>query len=289
MSTPAAFDYAGMVQRNLGFLSESEQARLRDAGVFVCGVGGMGGACIASLARAGCENLCFADFDTFELSNLNRQVFAFIDNLGAGKTDEVRRQLLKINPEARLAVRDANWVDELDSILSEYRIVVNGMDDIRAGIRLYRKAREHGATVIDAYSAPLPSVTVVRPDDPRPETRLGFPTVGVSWHDLTDDVLNECRLREVEYVMVHSSSVHHVDMTIAADVIAGRRPRMAFAPMVIMCFEVVKLVTGRSTANYRGYFFNPWTGRVERPRPAWRAWPLRWLVRRRLEQLTRGF
>jgi hypothetical protein len=42
----------------------------------------------------------------------------------------------------------------------------------------------HGATVIDAYTSPLPSVTVVRPADPRPEVRLGFPTVGAEWKSL---------------------------------------------------------------------------------------------------------
>jgi tRNA A37 threonylcarbamoyladenosine dehydratase len=100
MSEPAPFLYDEMTTRNAGFLTPAEQRTLHDARVFVCGVGGMGGAALQSLVRAGVGHFTLADMDVFETSNLNRQLFA-------------------------------------------------------------RKAREHGAMVIDAYTAPLPSVTVV--------------------------------------------------------------------------------------------------------------------------------
>ena len=45
------FSYAEMTTRDIGFISQAEQDRLRDATVFVCGTGGMGGACIMALAR----------------------------------------------------------------------------------------------------------------------------------------------------------------------------------------------------------------------------------------------
>ncbi|MEO0829496.1 MAG: ThiF family adenylyltransferase, partial [Pseudomonadota bacterium] len=38
------FSYAEMTTRNIGFVTEAEQAKLREATVFVCGTGGMGGA-----------------------------------------------------------------------------------------------------------------------------------------------------------------------------------------------------------------------------------------------------
>jgi molybdopterin-synthase adenylyltransferase len=69
---------------------------------------------------------------------------------------------------------------------------------------------------------------------------------------------------------------------------------MSFAPMVIttgnlMAFEVVKLLLGRRpVADCRGYFFNPWSMRIERPRPALLAAPRRFLVRRFLAKMMRG-
>ena len=71
-----AFSYSEFITRNIGFVTAAEQERLRTARVFVCGAGGMGGACLQALVRAGVGAFGVADIDVFELSNLNRQVFA---------------------------------------------------------------------------------------------------------------------------------------------------------------------------------------------------------------------
>jgi len=287
-----AFSYDEMVGRNAGFLTDREQERLRAGGVFVCGVGGMGGAAVQSLARAGVGSLALADTDHFEVSNLNRQVFATLDTVGERKVEATARALAAVNPELRLTTFDAGWVDRLDEILPRFPLVVNGMDDARAGIALYRKARDHGATVIDAYTSPLPSVTVVRPADPRPETRLGFPTVGTDWRALTAEQLDGCKVAEALYVLVHSSSARHIDLDVAAAMLAGRRPRPSFAPMVIatgtlMAFEALKVLLGRpSGVDHRGVFLDPWAMRVERPRPAPVAWVMGKLARRVLRRLA---
>ena len=265
-----------MVERNLGFVTRDEQARIRATPVFVCGVGGMGGACVQSLVRAGAMRLGLADIDRFEHSNLNRQVFASLTTLGLDKLEATRQQLRDVNPSLEPEVWGAEWIERLDEILPRYGIVVNAMDDLGAGILLYRKAREHGATVVDAYTSPLPSITRVGPRDPRPEERLGFPTAGRDPRKLSAETKDACRIREMEYVMIHSSSAKYVDLDLAGEFVAGRRARPSLAPMVIttgnlMCFEVLSLILGRpSGTDCRGYFYNPWRGRIERPRP----WPV---------------
>ncbi len=286
-----AFRYADFIGRNAGFVSEAEQERLRNASVLVCGVGGMGGAAVQSLARAGVGNLVIADMDHFEVSNLNRQVFATLDTVGQAKTHATAAAVASVNPEARITIHGADWVDHLDDILSRERVVINGMDDVTAGIRLYRKAREHGATVIDAYTSPLPSVTVVRPADPRPEERLRFPTRDRDWRSIAASDLDQCKLAEAIYVMVHSTSAKHIDLTVAMEMLAGKRSRPSFAPMVIatgtlMAFEALKLLLGRpSGVDYRGVFLNPWTMRSEHPKPAPVAWMLERVARRYVRKL----
>jgi hypothetical protein len=173
-------------------------------------------------------------------------------------------------------------------------VLVNGMDDIAAGVQLYREAKRAGATVIDAYMSPLPSVIVVRPNDPRPEERLGFPTLGKDWRAIDEADKRAAMLCEVEHVMLHSRSRHHVDLAIAAEVAAGRRSRMSFAPMVIttgmmMAYEAIALVLGKTSGtDCRGWFFNPHRPAVERPWPAPIAALLRPLVRRALRQMMAG-
>ena len=263
--------YAEMTARNAGFLTERDQRVLHAASVFVCGVGGMGGAAAHALARAGVGRLTLADADCFEASNLNRQTFAFLDTLGVPKTEATRDVLLRINPELRVESLGAEWEGRLDQILPRHRVVVNGMDDVRAGIALYRGAREHGVAVVDAYTSPHPSVTLVRAGDPRPEERLGFPTVGVPTEELTDEQLRAAFLIEVAYASRVSSGISRLAPDVVEEILSGRRPRSSFAPTVIlagslMAFEAIGCVLGwESGAGYEGYFIDPWSGRIERP------------------------
>ena len=288
------FDYAEMTKRNIGFVTEDEQRRLRAGRVFVCGAGGMGGACLQSLARAGVGAFEIADLDSFEVSNLNRQVFSSISDVGQSKLQVTARCLREIHPDVDLTLHGAEWVSRLDEILPRCRVVVNGMDDIAAGIRLYRAACAHGTTVIDAYSSTLPSVFVVRPGDPRPEERLSYPTVGIAPEDFTSEMLAACRLAEIEYVFVHSSTAETIDMAIAGEIVAGKRARISFAPMVIttgnlMAYEALGAVCGRPAgADCRGWFLNPYRGRVERPRSAVVAALRRAMVRRLLGGMGDG-
>lgn len=271
MEDVMAFDYAEFTTRNLGFVTETEQTALRDGAVFVAGVGGMGGACFLALVRAGVGRFAVCDIDVFETSNMNRQVFAFTDTVGQDKAEVACAAARRINPEVEIERLGADWIDQVADLAARYPVIVNGTDDIAAGIALYRAAKAAGATVIDAYASPLPSVIVVRPSDPRPEERLGYPTRGKALDAIPPEDLRASFMKELEYVMVHSSSARHVDLDAAAALAAGTAKRMSFAPMVIstgclMAYEALWLLMGRrSKTDCRGWFLNAFAGRTERP------------------------
>lgn len=266
-----AFSYAEMTTRNRGFVTEVEQASLREARIFIPGVGGMGGAAFMALVRAGVGKFVIADIDTFEVSNLNRQLFCRADTIGEHKARAAARLALEINPELEIEVLEGEWTAQLDAILPRVAVVINGMDDAAAGAHLYRRCKVHGRTLIDAYASPLPSVTVVRPEDPRLEERLGYPTLGVPWTEITRDMAVECLMKEIEYVLVNSSSHKYVDLDVAAEVAAGKRSRFSFSTMVtmsgtLMAEEAVRTVLGRpGGSDCRGYFLNAHAMKIERP------------------------
>ncbi|MEN8374232.1 MAG: ThiF family adenylyltransferase [Gemmatimonadota bacterium] len=265
------FDYSVMTERNAGFVTAEGQRRLRAGAVFVCGVGGMGGAALIALVRAGVGNVAITDPDRFELSNLNRQLLATLDTVGKQKALVARDHVHLLNPEARVATWGDDWVDRLDEILPAYPLVVNGMDDVRAAIQLYRKAREHRVAVIDAYTAPMPSLIRVGPDDPRPEERLDFPSLGRDPATLSAREIAECARREIEFVITHTSALAHFDARVAVEVLDGLRARPSFAPVVLtagqlMAGEALSCLLGRPTStDHRGWFLDPWNGRIERP------------------------
>ena len=263
------FSYEEFTTRNLGFVSADEQAKLRSARVFIPGVGGMGGSAIFCLARCGIERFLFADMDEFEVSNLNRQMGAFLDTVGRFKAEVTGELLHKINPAISCQIYGAEWVEQIPQILDQVDLVINGCDDVKATLALMREAAKARVTVIDAFGSPLPNVYVVSPDDPRPEELFGYPSLGLSLEEITPDIAGGCFQKEVEYVLSHSSSANHIDMEMAMEVAAGQRKRMSFAPMVwttgcLMAYEAVRILLDRPGGpGPRGRFFNPWDWTIE--------------------------
>lgn len=294
MEDVTPFDYAEFTTRNLGFVTEAEQAALRAGAVFVAGVGGMGGACFLALVRAGVGRFAVCDIDVFETSNLNRQVFAFADTLGRDKAEAACEAARRINPDVLIERLGPEWLDRVSDLAARYPVIVNGTDDIAAGVALYRAARAAGATVVDAYASPLPSVIVVRPFDPRPEERLRYPTRGRALNSIRPEHLQASFMKELEYVMTHSSSARHVDLEAAAALAAGTAKRMSFAPMVIstgclMAYEALWLLMGRQSAtDCRGWFLNAFAGRTERPLWGPFAWIKGLVVRAFMARLLNG-
>lgn len=85
-------------EKNCGsFITEEHQNILLTKTFAVIGVGGNGGYIAEFLARQGCKKLILIDFDNFEASNLNRQVFCNEENLGLNKVEQAVQQLQKIN------------------------------------------------------------------------------------------------------------------------------------------------------------------------------------------------
>lgn len=286
-----AFSYAEFTNRNIGFVTQAEQERLRQAKVFVCGTGGMGGAALMALARAGIGHFIIADLDGFEISNINRQVFAFTDTVGQHKAEASAEIIARINPEAKVEVMKADWPNAIDRIVGEVQVVINGTDDLVASLQLYRTARSAGLPVIDAYASPLPSVYVTKPGEPTPEERLGYPTVGKALAAITTVDRAAAFQAEAIHVLVHSSSRHHIDLDLAGEVAAGKRSRMSFAPMVIstgmlMAYEAIALILDKRTGtDCRGWFFNPYRPAVERPRSKLVERLMKPIVRRFLERM----
>lgn len=282
------FIYEEFTTRNLGFVSEAEQKTLGGACVFVCGTGGMGGSAIMTLIRAGVGKLILADLDTFEVSNLNRQLFATLDTIDQDKAQATRDQCLRINPEAQIEVLGADWTKDVDRLVSSSDVVINGTDDLSASLLLYRTAKKHNRSVIDAYASPLPSVYVTAPKSPMPEEWLGFPTIGTEWDAITAQMRSDAVMAEATHVMLHSSSRHHIDLDLAGEMVAGTRNRMSFAPMVmmagtLMAGEALNIILKRpSGTDHRGWFLNTHSGKIERPKNPLITMVMKPLVRRAL-------
>lgn len=285
------FSYDELTNRNIGFVTHEEQQALKNATVFICGNGGMGGACVMGLVRAGIGNLILADLDGFEISNMNRQLFAYMHTVDKHKSDATKEICLTINPEMNITVYHADWANYVEEIITKADIIVNGTDDLGASLLLYRTAKAKGKTVIDAYASPLPSIYVTKAGNPMPEERLKYPTIETPWNELSDDQRSQAFMCEAEHVILHSSSRKYINLDLAGEVASGKRSRMSFAPMVIstgmlMSYEVIASILKKPQgADYQGWFFNPYDAKIEKPKNPIFTIILRPIVRRFLTKI----
>ena len=168
MSTDTRFAYAEAFDRNVGWLTEAEQAALRGKRVAIAGCGGVGGAHLLALARLGIGAFNLADMDVFELANFNRQVGATMATLGRPKVEVMAEMAREINPELDLRIFEEGVQDEtVAAFLDDADLFVDGFDFHAIAIRrrVFAAARARGIPAMTAGPIGLGAAFVIfRPD-----------------------------------------------------------------------------------------------------------------------------
>lgn len=150
------FDYERAFSRNIGWVTPAEQAKLRQSRVAIAGLGGVGGAHLLTLSRLGLANFNIADFDDFDVHNMNRQAGAFMPFMGQPKIDTVGKLARDINPETELRLFPQGVTPEnVDDFLKDVDVYVDGLDFFALPARrmVFAKCREKGIPALTA--APL--------------------------------------------------------------------------------------------------------------------------------------
>ena len=150
------FDYAAAYSRNIGWVTLAEQQTLRKARIAIAGLGGVGGAHLLTLIRLGMANFNIADFDDFDVHNINRQAGASMPHMGQPKIDTMARLAQDINPETDLRLFPQGvQPDNVDEFLRDVDVYVDGLDFFALPARrmVFAKCHEKGIPVLTA--APL--------------------------------------------------------------------------------------------------------------------------------------
>lgn len=123
------FDYSSAFDRNIGWVTEAEQQRLRRCKVAIAGLGGVGGNHLLTLARLGIGSFNLADFDEFSIANFNRQAGAVISTLGASKLSVMEVMARDIQPDMQLGLfPDGVNLENLDDFLQGVDLYVDSLD-----------------------------------------------------------------------------------------------------------------------------------------------------------------
>ncbi|MCQ2564546.1 MAG: ThiF family adenylyltransferase [Clostridia bacterium] len=136
-------------------LDEKQIKNLKSASIIVFGVGGVGSALCHFLVRSGIEHLTIVDFDKIDATNINRQLVAYQSNIGKLKVEELKNQLLEINPNLQIETMpiklDAETIKSID--FKKYNCVIDCIDDIPAKKLLILECNKHKIYLLSAMGA----------------------------------------------------------------------------------------------------------------------------------------
>ena len=132
MSTQLSKEEIGRYSRHLIMpeVGMEGQLKLKNAKVLLIGTGGLGAPVAMYLAAAGVGKLGIVDFDTVDVSNLQRQVIHGTKDVGKKKVDSAEETMKDINPFIEIVkyeepLTSANALE----ILKDYDIIADGTDN----------------------------------------------------------------------------------------------------------------------------------------------------------------
>ncbi|MCT7550305.1 tRNA threonylcarbamoyladenosine dehydratase [Aliarcobacter butzleri] len=137
--------------RTIKLFGQETFDKFKDVKLILFGVGGIGSFALDALYNTGITNITIVDFDTYEDSNMNRQLGSH-GNIGRIKVEVLKEKYPEVTP---IHVKvTPEWIDNFD--FSSYDYILDAIDDIKPKVHLIKKhftkviSTSGGAKRIDA-------------------------------------------------------------------------------------------------------------------------------------------
>jgi len=125
------------------------QEKLQQSKVMIIGIGGLGSPVALYLAAAGVGQLILCDFDTVEISNLQRQIIHGGKSLGKHKVDSAQERLEDLNPECKvIGIKEPIDADILAEQIPQVDLVLDCTDNIDTRLLVNKACVDHQKTLV---------------------------------------------------------------------------------------------------------------------------------------------
>lgn len=127
-----------MFDRLISLIGEENLKKIQEKKVLLIGVGGVGTYALESLVRNGFINITIIDFDTIDITNLNRQLITNKDNIGKYKVDEAKKRCESINPNVKITPIKIklNKDNIMDILNNNYDYIIDACDTVEVKFAL---------------------------------------------------------------------------------------------------------------------------------------------------------
>jgi molybdopterin/thiamine biosynthesis adenylyltransferase len=170
---------------------EEGQKKLNQSHVVVAGLGGLGSSASLYLTCAGVGHVTLIDCDRVELSNLNRQVLHYEEDIGKGKPFSAEQKLSKLNSSIEVTtVFKAITEHNAREIIKGANLVIDGMDNFKTRFIVNKACVAEGIPFIHGgVNGLFGEVTTILPKKTPcfacifpevPHKKVSFPVFGVT-------------------------------------------------------------------------------------------------------------
>ena len=114
-------------------IGQAGQQKISKSRILVIGAGGLGSAALFYLAAAGVGTIGIADGDAVDLSNLQRQVIHFTEDVGKPKAESAAEKIARLNPHVCVRTyTDFINADTIADRIRNYDFIIDGTDSFAA-------------------------------------------------------------------------------------------------------------------------------------------------------------
>lgn len=139
-----------MFDRTIKLIGKENFNKISNTTVAVIGIGGVGGYAVEGLIRSGISSIIIVDYDTIEISNINRQIISNQKHIGYFKVDEMERRILNINPTCKITkLYDKLSIDNIDNLFKySFDYLIDACDTIPVKQELIKRCLENDIKII---------------------------------------------------------------------------------------------------------------------------------------------
>ncbi|CAI8236310.1 MAG: tRNA threonylcarbamoyladenosine dehydratase [Sulfurovum sp.] len=120
--------------RTIKLFGQDNFNKFTNTKIILLGVGGVGSFALDSLYNTGIKDITIVDFDTYEESNMNRQLGSH-GNIGKIKVEALKEKYPEVTPIHAKITKE--WIDAHD--FSKYDYILDAIDDIKPKVHLIKK------------------------------------------------------------------------------------------------------------------------------------------------------
>lgn len=139
-------------QRAEIIIGKENLKKLKNTNVCICGVGGVGSYALEAIVRMGIGNITIIDNDVVDITNVNRQLIATVDNVGNSKVEEAKKRISQINPTIKvIAIKDFIDSGNVEKYInSSYDYVIDAIDSVESKIDIIKICKRNNIKVISS-------------------------------------------------------------------------------------------------------------------------------------------